>query len=75
MRNITDKSCREKAHIVCFNNFFWKLSCLLDNVEKCDGVREATDKNVTWHMCTACWVTEATDTHSEYAILFQGNSG
>ena len=29
-------------------------------MEKCDGVREATDKNITWHMCTTCWKTKAT---------------
>jgi len=75
MRNVADKSCREKSHILYSINFFWKLCSLWDNVEKCDGVREATDKNITWHMCTACWITKATGTHSEYAVLFQGDSG
>ena len=29
----------------------------------------ATDDNITWHVHFAYWVTEATDTHSEYVIL------
>ena len=30
----------------------------------------ATDDNITWHMRIACWITKATNTHSEYAIIF-----
>ena len=28
-------------------------------------VRRATDNNVIWHMCFACWITKAAHTHSE----------
>jgi len=35
-------------------------------VEKYD---RATDDNITWHVRFAYWVTEATDTHSEYVVL------
>jgi hypothetical protein len=31
--------------------------------------RQATDDNIIWRMRIACWITEATDTHSEYVIL------
>ena len=31
--------------------------------------RQATDDNIILHMRTACWVTKATDTHSEYVIV------
>jgi hypothetical protein len=30
---------------------------------------EATDDNIIQHMCIACWITKATDTHSGYVIL------
>jgi hypothetical protein len=28
----------------------------------------ATDDNIIWHMRLACWITKATNTHSEYVI-------
>jgi hypothetical protein len=38
-------------------------------VEKCGGTRQATDDNIIRRMRFACWVTKATDTHSEYVPL------
>ena len=81
MRNVSDKSCRENQNThFMFNNFFFRKSCWVgDNVEKCDGARQATDDNIIRHMCFACWINKAThtDTHtlslflllSEYIIL------
>jgi hypothetical protein len=38
--------------------------------------RQATHGNKIWHMRIACWITKATDTHSEYEIrLFHGKNG
>jgi hypothetical protein len=65
VRNVSDGFVEEK-HVLCSVNFCWKLCHLLDNVEK-EG--RATDDNITWHVHFAYWVTEATDTHSEYVIL------
>jgi hypothetical protein len=31
---------------------------------------QATDENIIWLMCIACWLNKAADTHSEYVILF-----
>jgi len=31
--------------------------------------RQAADDNIKWHMRIACWITKATDTHSEYVII------
>jgi glycyl-tRNA synthetase (class II) len=31
--------------------------------------RQETAENIIRHMCFACWVTEATNIHSEYVIL------
>ena len=38
-------------------------------MEKYCTVRQATDDNITRRMRFACWITKATDTHSEYVIL------
>jgi hypothetical protein len=40
-------------------------------VEKYGRTRHATGDNmhVIGRMRTACWITKATDTHSEYAVL------
>jgi hypothetical protein len=38
-------------------------------MEKCGGAREATDGNIIRRMRFACWITESTDTHSEYVRL------
>ena len=37
-------------------------------MEELDTARQTTDDNI-WRMRFACWITKATDTHSEYAIL------
>jgi hypothetical protein len=37
-------------------------------VEKYGTARQATD-DIIWRMRFACWITKATDTHSEYVVL------
>ena len=58
-----------KTHFM-FNNFFPKKPYLLrDNVEKYGRTRQATDDNIIRSMSIACYITKATDTHSEYVII------
>jgi hypothetical protein len=38
-------------------------------VEKYGTAIQATDDNITQRMRSACWITKATDTHSEYLML------
>jgi hypothetical protein len=67
-----------KIHILYSIRFFRKSCRLWDNVEKCDSARQATMTiYVIGRMRFACWITKATDTHSEYVILlvFHGNKG
>jgi hypothetical protein len=53
-----------------FNKFFFRKSYRLwDNVEKYGTARHATDDNIIRRMRFACWITKATDTHSDYVIL------
>jgi len=55
-----------KTHILFLATFFQKFCHLRDNVEKYGRSGQATDDNITWHMCIACWMTKATETSSEY---------
>jgi hypothetical protein len=32
-------------------------------------MEQATDDNIIWRMCFACWITKATNTQSEYEIV------
>jgi len=52
MRNISDKICREyqNTHFM-FNNCFWKLCDLWDNVEKYCRAGKATDYNMEHAHC------------------------
>ena len=38
-------------------------------MEKYGRARQATDDNIIRRMRFACWITKATDIHSEYATL------
>jgi hypothetical protein len=38
-------------------------------VEKYGRAGQATDDSIIRRMRSACWITKATETHSEYAIL------
>jgi hypothetical protein len=60
----------EKINIcVIFDNIFPKIVPCLRYLKKCDGAVQAADDNMIGCMHFACWITEATNTHSEYAIL------
>ena len=57
-----------KTHVL-FLIFSFRQSChLWDNVEKFGTARQITDDNIIWHMRSACWISKAADTRSEYII-------
>jgi len=63
-----------KTHILCSVTFFFRIRCPL-----CDGVENTVEPDrpqIIRRTRVACWITKATDTHSEYAILtaFDGNN-
>jgi len=69
-RNLSDKSCRENQNTrFMFNNVYRKSCRLWDNVEEYGRAGQATDDNIIRRMRFTCWMTEATDTRSEYVIL------
>jgi len=71
MRNISKKCCRENQNThFMFNKFFppQKWCTFWDCAENYGRARQAIDDNIIQHMHFACWITKATDTHSEYVI-------
>jgi len=74
MKNVSEKRCRENqnTHIVFGNSLPPPSSRsyrLWDNVEKYGTAGQATGDNIIRRMPFACWITKATDTHSEYILL------
>jgi hypothetical protein len=70
IRNVSDKHCRENQNThFMFKTFFPKIVLLKDNVEKYGIAGQATNENTIWRMRIACWITKATDIHSEYVII------
>jgi len=67
MRNVP-KKYRENPHILCSITFFLKSYRLWESMEKCGRARQATDDNIRC-MHIPCWITKATDIHSEYVTL------
>jgi len=61
-----------KTYILCSITFFKKKSYhLLDNVEKCCRAGQGTNDSIIRRMRIAWWITEDTNTHSEYVIVFE----
>jgi hypothetical protein len=58
-----------KTHIACSITSFRKSCLFWDNVEKFGRSGQATDNNIIRLTRIACWITKATDTHSDYIIL------
>ena len=69
MRNVSDKSCTQNQNTHFMFNNFSQNRAVWDNVEKYGTAGQATDDNIIRRMRFACWITKATDTHSEYVIL------
>jgi hypothetical protein len=69
MRNVTDKILEKVRTRFMFHYFFSSTIVFFLTVEKYGGVGQATDDNITRRMRIACWITKATETHSEYVIL------
>jgi len=57
-----------KTHVLYSVTFFRNPCFLWHNVEKHGRARQASG-DIIRHMCFACWITKATNTHSEYVIL------
>jgi len=66
--NVSNIICKEnqKTHFMFIN--FSKNYAVYETMWK-NMVEPNRPQMTIWHMCFACWITKATDTHSEYVIL------
>ena len=71
MRDVSEKSCgdNQNTHFVFNNSFFLKIMPFWDDVEKIWQSQTDHKWQLMWHICFACWITNATDLHSEYVIF------
>jgi len=58
-----------KTHISCSVTFSRNSFLCGGNVQNYGTARKATDNNKIWRMRFAFWVTNPTDTYSEYVII------
>jgi len=58
----------EKNTHFMFNNFFQNRAIYEIMWKNVLRVGQATDDSIIQCMCFACWITKATDIHSEYVI-------
>ena len=60
-----------KTLILCSMTFYENSTAFffLDNVGKYYRAEHATDDNIIRRIRWACWITKATNTHSEYVII------
>ena len=56
-----------KTHVLCSTNFFPEDLAVYEIMWK-NMVQPNRPQVATWRMRFACWITKATDTHSEYVI-------
>jgi len=69
VRNVSEVVGKIKTHILGSITPCRKSCCLWDNVEKYGRAGQATDHTVTRRMRFSCWLTKATNTHSQYEIF------
>jgi hypothetical protein len=65
MRSVPDKSCGEKTHILCQIKCFSRKSYCEKNIVEPNKLQMTI-----WRVPTARWLPKATNTHTEYAIIF-----
>jgi len=70
MRNFSEKKAVEKikTHILCSVTFFPENLAVCEIMWK-NIIEPGIPQMVIPHICCACWISAATDTHLEYVIL------
>ena len=69
VRNVTVKNLEKiKTFILLSITFFFPENPAFYET-MCKNTVEADRPQMIWRMCIACWMTKATNTHSQYAIL------
>jgi hypothetical protein len=70
MKNVSDKSCTENknTHFTLNNFSFFFENYAVYEIER-KNTAERGKPQMVWRMRIACWITNATDTHTEYVIF------
>jgi hypothetical protein len=70
MRNVSDEVVKKiETRVLCSIIFSENRAGYEQNLENCGAATQATGGNKIRHKRFACWITKATDTHSEYVTL------
>jgi len=71
MRNVSDKSCTENqnTHFVFINFFSPPENRAVYEIMWKNIVERGRPQMAIWRMRIACWIPNATNTHSQYVIL------
>jgi hypothetical protein len=64
MRYISDKSCRVNQNTLLCSLTFFPLNHGIYEIMWKNTVQPDRQQMTIWHMCTACWITKPTLTHS-----------
>jgi len=73
--NILDKSCREDQKHTFYVQKLLLENCVVYEMMWKNTVDLDRPQMTILHMCIACCIPTATNTHSEYVTLFHSNSG
>jgi hypothetical protein len=60
---------KNKTHIPYSGTFFQNRPFMVYKIMQTNIVGPDRAQMTTWHMCTACWIPKATNTHSQYVVL------
>jgi hypothetical protein len=70
MIHVSDKNYRENQNTrFIFSNFFFSENPAVYVIMWKNFVEPGRPPMIIWHMRIACWISKATNTHSEYVIL------
>jgi hypothetical protein len=68
MRNVSDRQCRENQNTFHIQELFFFKSYFYEITWK-NIVEPDRPQMTIWRMRISCWITKATNTHSEYVML------
>ena len=69
MRNVSDKSGKENQNTYFIVQKYSVENCNFYEIMWENIVQPDTPQMTIWSMRIACWISEATDTHSDYVIF------
>jgi hypothetical protein len=69
IRNVSDKRCRENQNTHFVFSYIFSIYCAVYEIMWENIVERGRQQMAIWCMRVACWIPDATNTHSQYVIL------